>query len=370
MKKNNINTTTHTKKIEKIWIFIVYDSIHNSVFVSQTLLPFEKTLQQKQKKGILISFETKVRKSQKQIHQIKEKLKISNIDFVVLKKFPFLGRPALWHSSLLLKKILLKYNYEKILARGPLAGFIVTKTKLKNRCDITVQARGLAAAEYLFSFNKTTKNPIKRTIKKFLYNSLLKIEKFVYGPQSPINKIEVISPTLKNYLIQKFQTPKRKIIYATADIPPQLPPKIRNLWRQRIRNRLKIPEKTTVYVYNGSFKSWQCPIQTITQFKKIHRQKPDSFLLILTTDKTKFQKCLRQENLNKKLYKILTVPATDIYKYLSAADKGFLLREKNIINWVSRPTKMLEYQACNLEIIHNNNIAWLTKHSYRLSQKK
>ena len=36
-----------------------------------------------------------------------------------------------------------------------------------------------------------------------------------------------------------------------------------------------------------------------------------------------------------------------------------LVREKDIINCVSRPTKMLEYQSAGLKIVHNNTVAWL-----------
>jgi len=50
-----------------------------------------------------------------------------------------------------------------------------------------------------------------------------------------------------------------------------------------------------------------------------------------------------------------------LYVYLAAADYGLLFRHKDIINWVSRPTKMLEYQAVGLKIIHNNTIEWLSE---------
>ncbi|MFH1832527.1 MAG: hypothetical protein ABH827_07080, partial [bacterium] len=71
-------------------------------------------------------------------------------------------------------------------------------------------------------------------------------------------------------------------------------------------------------------------------------------------------------NLPKTAYKIISVRQEQLYEYLSCANFGFLLREEDIINWVSRPTKMLEYQAVGLKIIHNNTIAWLTEDNSKI----
>jgi len=38
-----------------------------------------------------------------------------------------------------------------------------------------------------------------------------------------------------------------------------------------------------------------------------------------------------------------------------------LFREQTIVNWTSRPTKLLEYQAVGLEVVHNNTVAYAMK---------
>ena len=63
--------------------------------------------------------------------------------------------------------------------------------------------------------------------------------------------------------------------------------------------------------------------------------------------------------INKQNYIIKTVAYSEIYKYLSAADYGIIFREINVLNWISRPTKALEYEAVGLKIIHNNTVKWL-----------
>ena len=65
-------------------------------------------------------------------------------------------------------------------------------------------------------------------------------------------------------------------------------------------------------------------------------------------------KNLKSENV------VLEEIADDVIKYLCAADAGILLRKKDVVNWVARPTKILEYRAAGLKIIHNDTVAMLT----------
>jgi len=98
-------------------------------------------------------------------------------------------------------------------------------------------------------------------------------------------------------------------------------------------------------------------------FKKKQTKDKNSFLLILTQDKKQFKKILQKSEIDQHAYKLLTVNHNNIYQYLAACDYGLIFREKNIINWVSRPTKILEYQSVGLKIIHNNTIGFL-KHNH------
>ena len=79
----------------------------------------------------------------------------------------------------------------------------------------------------------------------------------------------------------------------------------------------------------------------------------------MTPDKNKFIEACGKQNIAKQHYAVLNVGAQDVYKYLAAGDYGLLFREPDVVNWVSRPTKMLEYQAVGLKIIHNKTVAWL-----------
>ena len=73
-----------------------------------------------------------------------------------------------------------------------------------------------------------------------------------------------------------------------------------------------------------------------------------------------FEKLL-QQSLPQHHYKIISVDYTNIFRYLAACDAGIIFREDHILNWISRPTKVLEYYAVGLPIIHNAAIGLLVK---------
>ena len=111
---------------------------------------------------------------------------------------------------------------------------------------------------------------------------------------------------------------------------------------------------------------WQCAKESVRYFKTLRdagllrasgdKKNNEAFLLILSQDKTEFEKEIEKQQIPKKNYCVISVTPNDVYRYLSACDYGLLFRDKDIINFVSRPTKMLEYQSVGLEIIHNNTI--------------
>ena len=72
---------------------------------------------------------------------------------------------------------------------------------------------------------------------------------------------------------------------------------------------------------------------------------------------------MNQYDLPPSSYIIKSVQHRMIYNYLAGCDFGLMFREKNIINWTARPTKLLEYQATGIPVIHNNTIALLSKFS-------
>jgi hypothetical protein len=368
-----MGTTMH-----KHIMFIIYDGIGNSVFTSQALTPLLNLINEHENIDVtLVSFEKTRPTNEKIISLIPAHDKLH---FIMCRRLIFFGKLSLKLATYQLIKLLKLTTVHKIITRGPLAGYIAIHAlnKLAKKQpellrlesteklpELIIQARGLCAEEYRYDKKFTRTNIIKKFIQKYIYSSLKDIEFKVYRNKRktdyPSNiTIESVSPALKEYLINNFRADGSKIIIATKDIPKAPDKQQITNWRHEIRTKLNIPQNFTVYCYSGSFKSWQCAKQTIKYFSQKYTLNNKSILVIYTQDKEIFLQELKTLNIPETNYRVLSIKHSELLRYLSVADYGLLFREPDIINWVSRPTKMLEYQAVGLKIIHNDTIAWLT----------
>ncbi len=357
----------------KTRMVVLYDGIHNSVFQGQVLQPLVNYLDKHpQEQGVIVSFE-KNKPSQQELHSL---VPDTRITVIILPKLPFFGSLALRYAAHKLQPIVRRYwvpchvNDQKrivggissIVARGPLAAWIVGKVEMVYFIPFTIQARGLAAQEYRYTHKKCSR--FTRWFHRIRAWQYEKIEQWIYGMYA-FNRnaiIRTVSHSLKQYLIETFHAPFFKIKVEQADIPSHIPIQQRYVWRTAIRKQLGIPHNAYVYVYNGSAKPWQCPEQTIRFFAQTYQKNTHCFLLVLTQDSARFHALLSQYEIPKDAFHITLVAHAHIYRYLAAANAGILLREKHVVNWVSRPTKVLEYRAVGLKIIHNNTVGMLHTH--------
>lgn len=330
-------------------IYILYDSIGNSVFGSQVWSPLIKHAQQNPKLTIrLISFETK---------KVFHKFRHPQIEIIQIKKYKYFGKLNLQFNVGQIKKHLPSKKF-KIIARGPFAGWIAKKL---DSTKTTIQVRGLAAAEY--SYTQQTKSLAKKILVTLKTKLLYNLEKSAYSTNNPNITFECVSPALQNYLIKTYGTPAKQITIAQSDIPIKFTPAQYTKWQNNIRKKLNIVKDAVVYCYSGSTHKWQCPDKIVNFFKEKLKNNNKSFLMILTSSPKVFETLIKKTNIPVKNHIVLSVHHNEIYEYLSAADFGLLFREEHILNWVSRPTKALEYQSVGLKIIHNNTVKWLIDNS-------
>lgn len=345
-------------------VFVLYDSITNSIFDSQIAEPLlELSTQDPLQTITIISFENDVHNGK--LHDIVTNY--PSITFIFFKKKRFMHKALLYPCVQKLHTVLNRFPSYTLIARGPIAGYICLRALPKTACfEFTLQARGILAEEYRFT-HVNTKNPVKGAVHYFRTNQYAKLEQSMYGKKYSYTvptTIEAVSPALQEYLIKNYNADSNMICIAQLDIPAQISLEQKNKWRKITRAELPITESTILYCYNGSLKPWQCPQETINFFKKEHTINLDSYLLILTQDKKEFEKLMQKNLIDPLTYTLLTVPHKEVYRYLAASDAGIIFREKNCINWTSRPTKILEYQAVGLPIIHNNTIAFLENSIY------
>lgn len=339
-------------------IYLLYDSIENSIFAGQVWEPLIKKIKhQRSLEIILISFERKIITHLYQHNQIK---------IIQIKRFRYWGKISLiWDFLKILKHIKnLKLSPHKIIARGPFAGWVALKLfKYWQNLKITIQARGLAAEEYQYN-NRSITNFLTKFLIKLRYLQLFNLEKQVYYQHFNSNiAIECVSAGLATYLINTYQTNKSIITIAKQDLPRVLSKNQLNIWRFSLRKKLGISPHKIIYCYSGSNQAWQCYHETIAWFVQILKHNQNAFLLILTPQTTFFKQLVQSYNIPDICHLIISVQHQLIYQYLAMADFGLLFREAHIVNWVARPTKALEYHAANLPIIHNKTVAWLVANS-------
>jgi hypothetical protein len=340
--------------MKRTLIYVVYDGIENSVFASQVLAPLRAKLAAgTYQQIILISFEKKKYTSYEIEHIVKPN---DQLQCIILKKTPFLGILTLYPAIYQLRALLKKQPSHAIIARSALAGYICLKARQPTTISLTIQARGLLAAEYEFT-NRTT-NPLPKIFHQFRAQQFFALEKKTYSPKNSIT-IEAVGPALAEYLFTTFNTKSTQLCLAHEDIPPHIDQQQIAEWKITTRTALGITPHAYVYCYNGSIKPWQCPDKIIDFFMQQLHTNPTVFLLVITQDAEEFTQYLQKKGTPHTNYYVCSVLYNSIYQYLAAADAGLVFRELHVVNWTSRPTKVLEYQAVGLHIIHNNTVAWM-----------
>jgi hypothetical protein len=398
-------------------VMVLYDGVENSVFESQVIAPLLLELVNDLALEVtLISFERALPSAEVLCKKIPAH---DRLHLVLARRVPFFGTVSLWPALAQLIKILKFTGATHVRARGPLAGWLVLRAvercvphsgcfsrlgwifkqvqgdlmrrsplsvilslfqdtgffskKFKKQPNVAryispvlIQARGLAAEEYRYAAQRGGNRGLRR-LKDWLTQKFLhELEASVYGYRGVITRcgqftIEAVSEPLREYLVKVFKTKTAVVTIATKDITPMVAREQIDAWRLAKRGELCIPVDAHVYVYSGSFKPWQCAQETVAEAATILHRESDAFFLILSTDVTDFEQAIQASGIDAVRCRVLRVASAELTQYLAAADVGFLLRDADVINWVSRPTKMLEYQAVGLEIVHNDTIGSLAR---------
>lgn len=351
-------------------IIILHDSITNSVFASQVLTPLMHALAHKKyEHAIIISLEKRSLTTSELHRTVPDRPDITPL--IITHRIPFFGTLSLLPAIYAVRRILRTYTNYELQARGPLAGWIAMHARPQKTIPLMIQARGLLAQEHAYAqtHQQKSRNPLLRILNKMRTKLYARTEASVYGSHKPALTIEAVSAALAHYLVTAFQTNPARIRIAQDDIPAQIPTALVTAWRAAYRSQLGITHNAPVFCYNGSGKAWQCPHLVFTFFHEKLAKNPRSILLILTQDQKEFAPSIARYGIERSVI-IKTVAHSEIYAYLAVADVGLLFREQHIVNWISRPTKMLEYEAVGLKIVHNNTIAWLANNKTKSDMSK
>lgn len=339
-------------------IILLYDSVTNSVFESQVLTPYQQAVQS----GIyatmtLITYEKQGFIQTAAYQKLQEQLRAYNpaITCHVIERPVFLGIFSLWPLLAPLRTLLEQQHKHVLVARGPISGYLARYAANTTTAHIILQARGLLHAEYCMTTQHAPwwLKPV-HAYRAYQYK---KVEQHAYTTKTSIlpTTLETVSPALKAHIAATYK-PAVPITLATHDTPPHVPEAERLAQRTYYRKLLGIATHTPVYAYNGSLKTWQCPDMTFRFFKEQLTHNNTSVLLFISQDKHAAQQLGATYQLPRDAVIYIHVPHKEVVPLLCAADYGLLFREQHIVNWTSRPTKLLEYQSAGLQVIHNNSI--------------
>jgi glycosyltransferase involved in cell wall biosynthesis len=334
--------------------YINYDGINCSVYDSQ-IYTYCVLLSENNLKVTLINCDINI-VSKEYKHKINNYLNYDNLRVISLeknKKFDFLINKKLIKD---LTKLINDESLsgEKIIihCRGLFGSFIGLKVrrKLKSRFNIKVisDIRGAVIDEYLMRHKE--KSIIYKMILKLLLVKIYNIQSFVCKNS---DYILCVSKKLEEYL------KNRHVINCNVSVIPTCIDEGKNRFdleeRRKIRNEMKFENKF-VLAYCGGGQNYQGPSELVNAFIKISERIEDALFLILTRDSEIFETSLNKYMVDKSKYSIKKVDFNEVYKYLSAADCGILLRENNNVNKVSSPTKFAEYINCNLPVVISHGI--------------
>ncbi len=339
-------------------IILLYDSVTNSVFESQVLKPYAALVRSGLYTSMtIISYENRDFFTKHQVQECTESI-INAHDIPI--NVHFLERPSFFGIFSLhplikpLHQLLSSYPEHTLIARGPLSAYLAHHAQSTTTQKITLQARGLLYEEYRLAHRHASVllKPL-HYLRAYQYK---KLEQYAYQQTNSIpTTIETVSPALQHYLQTNYQ-PIVPLTIAAHDTPAWLSAEERCVYRKKYRTLFTIDDQVPVYVYNGSLKPWQCPQETFCFFEDQWQQDKQSVLLFITQEKDVAQRLAQQYVFPTTAIRIIHLSHHEVVPALCAADYGLLFRKEHVINWTSRPTKLLEYQSAGLHIIHNNTI--------------
>lgn len=108
------------------------------------------------------------------------------------------------------------------------------------------------------------------------------------------------------------------------------------------------------FVYAGGLFAWQCIDRTLIIFREIYNMDNSATLTLLTGDKENAYRLIKKYGLNNVIVDYCKLD--ELQEKLAEYKYAFLIREDNIVNNVSTPTKMNSYLASGLIPIYTDVI--------------
>lgn len=210
--------------------------------------------------------------------------------------------------------------------------------KYKVKKPVIADIRGDVVDELLNSRN---------IVNKFLAKSAKRLEKYVF--QNAIFFF-FVSEYMKQLYSDRYNLNDSNVAVFPTVVNSKYFYSDRSI-SEKIREDLNICKDDIVFTYSGGLDYWQNVDMLLESFARALKKQKNIFLLLLTKRKITMQSKMKNYDIERNKYLIVSSNYWDVGKYLNAADVGLLIRDKTITNLVACPIKLNEYLACGLDVI-------------------
>ena len=252
----------------------------------------------------------------------------------------FLNKEKLYKKFLCINE-----NFEYIHARTDYCANLCLKIIKREHLKLIWDCRGDSAAEIDYDEPKKI-----NFIKKYF------LDKRFFNAGKKASKIIFVSSFLKKKFLSRQNN---KEIFIIPSLASNKDFYFSELLRNQYRKKLKIQNKTRVFIYSGSMKKYQNFPETVKFFESINKKFSDVLLIVLTQDKKIAEKII---GLSPKNIIIKSVNYNEVNFYLNAADFALMFRNNDLTNKAASPTKFAEYCLSGIKIITTSAVIDFNKY--------
>lgn len=284
--------------------------------------------------------------------QVNEDLKENNLELIVIPSLipPFLDwfnakwylLPFIFIQSfpVLLAMVLMK-KIDILHCRSyPIMPAAIVTNKVKRNLKIVFDPRSPFPEENITA-GLWTKNSISYNLWKFL-------EKIFLDHSN-------ITIAIANTYVKHFTEISKNALFAIIPNNVNIEKFSRNQdSRSELRSKMGVKDDEILFVYLGSLGiHWNNPSMYANLLISIRELNIDHRLLIITPDVSNLKKVFNKFNIKPDEYLVVSADSSEVPKYLSMADIGLNLMEKQDLRM---SIKTCEYLAMEMPIIVNSNV--------------
>jgi hypothetical protein len=229
-----------------------------------------------------------------------------------------------------------------IHVRAEFTGYLTQKAIRELGCGnkIIVDFRAIVLEELRYKLSSHSSNLLRKMLILLQKKYSERFYKTFLSRQDYNLTISSVSPAINEYIMQKYP----QCLYPLA-VNPNIAGKqfsYSEVERFQVRKELNIPEDALVAICaTGSNAIWQKDEETIGALIK-----RGVIVINLSKNEANTIGCITTR-----------VPFVQMPAYLSASDMAVLWRDHDFINWSASPSKLSEFAAMGLWIIHNKSVS-------------